>query len=95
MSDVTRAEYEDAAAAIRTLAKRLETVEEGLKAAIFTISTLIEIVDEIDHKLMDRKLRELRLWVQSSETGRVDSKVTQQNRMQLKILETALQRRGD
>jgi hypothetical protein len=94
MAEVTRAEYADAAAAIRTLAKRMTKAEEGLNAAISAIITLTQVIQKIDPDRMDKELRALRLLTQEAEAGRVESKLTKENRAQLLILETALGRRG-
>ena len=85
--------YRDAAAALRALISRLTMAEAGLSAAIITISTLVELLNEIDPDRMDQKLRELRVWTQASELGQVDSKLVAENKAQLKILETAMRRR--
>jgi len=90
MAEVTRAEFDDAAAAIRLLAKRLTKAEEGVSVSVLTISTLVELIQEIDPAKMDKKLRELRLWVQNSEAGRTGSELTKLNRDQLNLLEKAL-----
>lgn len=94
MAEVSRAEFDDVAAAIQSLIKRIAKAEEGLAASILVIQTLAETISELNPTLVDQKLRELRLLAQNTASGRAPSKLTKQYQDQLKILEHALGRQA-